>query len=259
MLFECFDEEKDAMINPWDLYGNKYKKNMDVAMPKVAVACFERNVVKRLVEYLDGEIIAETKNANGSFPIYKVSFKGVDVAVYMADVGAACAGGQLEEIYALGAERVVVYGSCGVLYKEIEDCSVIIPDRAVREEGLSYHYVPLGQEVAVNPCYIPEFKAILEKVGVKYRIGKVWTTDAFYRETKTKVEKRKEQGCICVDMECSALAAVAMFREKELFQFFFSADCLDGIKWEQRSLGKDGNFQEKDLFSELALELAILE
>ncbi|MBO5228427.1 MAG: hypothetical protein J6B39_05485 [Lachnospiraceae bacterium] len=101
-----------------------------------------------------------------------------------------------------------------------------------------------------------EFIELLKEVGCTYRVGKVWTTDAFYRETRAKVARRKEQGCICVDMECSAVTAVAQFRGKEIFQFFQAADNLDGEVWDKRSLSSSVKFEEKDYAAWLALELA---
>lgn len=255
MILCEFDESKEAIINPWDLVCKECKVKGE--MPKIAVCCFEGKTFYRLVELLKGELIAVTKNANGDEPIYKVSYKGKDIALIMLDVGATGAGGQLEEIYALGVEKVIVYGSCGVLYEDIDDCSIIIPNSAVRDEGLSYHYAPPSDEIEVNPKYIPEFIALLDEFKVGYKVGKTWTTDAFYRETRSKMEKRKEQGCICVEMECSALAAVTAFRGKELFQFLYTADCLDGTKWDERSLSDEVKFDEKDFFSKLAMELAL--
>lgn len=113
------------------------------------------------------------------------------------------------------------------------------------------------KEIAVNLKYILEFTAILDEVNVGYRIGKTWTTDAIYRETRAKMERRKEMGCICVEMECSAMAAVAKFRDKEFFQFLFAADNLDAKEWDRRSLGDEVKFEEKDMFAQLAMELAV--
>jgi len=253
MVLEEFDIDKEAIINP-----THFVKPLE-GMPRVAVTCFGYQTFERMVELLKGEKIAETANANGKFPIYKAMYKGKEIALYMTDMGAAGAGGQLEEIFAIGIEKVIVFGACGVLDNTIEDCSIIIPDAAVRDEGLSYHYAPPTEEIRVNPKYMQEFINILEEVKCPYRIGKVWTTDAFYRETRAKMQKRKEQGCICVDMECSALAAVAQFREKELFQFFITADCLEGDEWNPRSLSEDVKFKEKDYCAQLALEMAVYE
>ena len=255
MILHEFDPTKEAYINAWDIV--KMEANVTGGMPKVAVTCFEGKTFDRLVKMLGGERIANPRNANGDFPVYRVLYKEKEIAIYMTDMGAAGAGGLLEEIYALGVEKVVMFGACGVLDNDIEDCSIIIPDVAVRDEGLSYHYAPPSDEIMVNPKYMPEFTQLLEEIGCSYRIGKVWTTDAFYRETKEKTARRKAQGCICVDMECSAMAAITQFREKELFQFFYAADCLDGEVWDKRSLDSDVKFTEKDRFAQLALELAV--
>lgn len=254
MILQEFDYDKEAIINPKELLKLTMVKG---TMPKVAISCFERKNFERVLKLLNGEEIAVTKNANDDFPIYKVTYKNTELAMFMMDMGSAGAGGQLEEVYALGVETVIVFGSCGVLDRSIEDCAIIIPNAAVRDEGLSYHYVPASDEMTVNLKYIPEFTAILDEVGIGYRIGKTWTTDAIYRETKAKMEKRKEMGCICVEMECSAMAAVAQFREKELFQFLYAADNLDGEKWDKRSLSDEVKFEEKDMFAQLALELAV--
>ena len=255
MILHEFDPTKEAIINAWDWVHMEI--GVTCEMPKLAVTCFEGKTFDRLAALLGGELIANPRNANGDFPVYRVNYKGKEIAIFMMDMGAAGAGGLLEEVYALGVEKVVVFGSCGVLDKEIEDCSIIIPNVAVRDEGLSYHYAPPSDEIAVNPKYIPEFTQLLNEVECSYRIGKTWTTDAFYRETREKAARRKASGCICVEMECSALAAITQFREKELFQFFYAADCLEGDAWDKRSLSSDVKFSEKDRFAQLALELAV--
>lgn len=255
MILCEFDESKEAIINPWVLVHKE--TTIKGEMPNIAVCCFEGKMFNRLVELLNGELIGATKNANRDEPIYRVTYKGKVFALVMLDVGGSGAGAQLEELFVLGVEKVIVYGSCGVLYEDIEDCSIIIPNAAVRDEGMSYHYAPPSDEIEANPKYIPEFTAFLDELKIGYKIGKTWTTDAFYRETKAKMERRKEQGCICVEMECSALMAVAQFRNKELFQFFYTADCLGGKEWDERSLSDEVKFEEKDFFSKLAMDFAV--
>ena len=100
------------------------------------------------------------------------------------------------------------------------------------------------------------FIKMLNELHVKYTVGKTWTTDAFYRETLEKINRRKQQGCICVDMECSADAAVARFRGKDLIQFFYAADNLDSEEWDVRSLSNYSKLEEKDGIAMIALELA---
>lgn len=252
MILEEFEWDDEAIINPSDLVGKVE------GMPGVAVTCFWGEGFNRLVKQLGGERIASIGNSNGDTPIYKVNYKGTEIAFYMSDMGATGAGGNLEEIFALGVEKVIAYGSCGVLDKRIEDCAIIIPESAVRDEGMSYHYAPPADEITVNEKYIGRFTELLETLGSTYTIGKVWTTDAFYRETKAKMGRRKAAGCVCVDMECSAMAAVAQFRKKDMFHFFYAEDNLDGEAWDKRSLGTDMRFTEKDKVALLAFEFATI-
>ena len=96
----------------------------------------------------------------------------------------------------------------------------------------------------------------LQQHGIPYVVGKVWTTDAIYRETPEIIEERKKQGCIAVEMECSASLAVAKFRNIPIIQFFYGADNLDSDKWEIRDL-TDYGLSFSDKYMTIALECGI--
>lgn len=251
MILEEFDHNRNAVINPEQIV-ERVK-----GMPKVAVTCFARETFERLLRAVKGEKIAESSCANMVIPIYKAYYNDVDIALFMSDVGAPMCVGIMEDLFAMGVEKVVVFGTCGVLDASIDDCAVIIPNRAVRDEGTSYHYVPPSDEIEVNAGYQDLLCNMLDEIGCSYHVGKVWTTDAFYRETPGKAAKRKAAGCICVDMECSALAALAQFRKKDIVQFFYAADNLDQEEWDKRGLGNDAKLPEKDKVAMLAMELAV--
>ena len=250
MILNQFDPNKTAVINPDDLV----RKRDD--MPTVAVTCFSKETFRRMVDRFGGTKVTVRSLANLDITVYETLYKDAKVALFLSPVGAPACALLLEDIFALGVQRAVMFGTCGVLDKSIEDCSIIIPDKAVRDEGTSYHYAQASDEIDVNVKYTEEFIGILKDFGCSYTKGKVWTTDAFYRETREKMKVRKEQGCICVDMECSAVAAVAKFREKEVFQFFYAADNLDEDQWDMRSLENGDKLDEKDKAALLAMELA---
>ncbi|MCI8659422.1 MAG: nucleoside phosphorylase [Lachnospiraceae bacterium] len=250
MILEEFDESKEAVVNPCDLI----KPLSD--MPKIVVSCFAKETFDRMVSSFGGKKIGETREANMVIPVYKTTYQGISIGMYMSAVGAPACVSVAEEIFAMGAEVIILFGTCGVLDKEIEDCSIIIPDSAIRDEGTSFHYAPASDEILVNPQYKECFRDMLRELGCKYIVGKTWTSDGIYRETKRKVKNRKEAGCICVDMECAAMAALAQFRGKEVFQFFYAADNLDGEIWDIRSLENKVNLTEKDRIAGLAIEFA---
>ncbi len=250
MLLEEFDSNRNAVINAFDII--QPIKNI----PPIAVSCFSRITFDRLLKELNGVPIASTGTANMDIPIYKVIYNGIEMALFMSYVGAPGCIAILEDVFAMGIEKIVLFGTCGVLDAGIKDCSIIIPNAAVRDEGTSFHYAPASDEIKVNIKYQDEFIEILNRHKCSYTVGKVWTTDGCYRETREKVNKRKENGCICVDMECSAVAALAGFREKEVFHFFYAADNLDNDEWDARSLANSANVLDKDRIALLAMELA---
>ncbi len=102
-------------------------------------------------------------------------------------------------------------------------------------KGLSYHYLPPGREVIANEAAVDALVKTLQKRDVPYRVGKTWTTDAPYRETANKIAKRKEEGCLTVEMESAGLMAVAQFREVILGQVLYGGDDLSGAEWDNRA------------------------
>ena len=251
MLLHEFDPSETAIFNPSMVFAP-----VD-GMPKVAVSCFSFVTFERMLAlFPDAEQIATMKCASQTFPVYKVRYRDVELALYMSGVGAPLCVGNQEEIYALGAETLVLFGTCGVLDRAIGDCAVILPTSAMRDEGTSYHYAPPTDEIDVNVHHAALFRDLLRELNVSCVEGKCWTTDSMYRETKEKTARRKASGCVCVDMGCASVAAVAQFRNKEALHFFYAADNLDAAEWDERSLSNYANLDEKDRVAAIALEAA---
>lgn len=226
-------------------------------MPKAAVSCFSSVTFARMLAlFPDAVQIAELKCASQCFPVYKVRYQNVEVALYLSGVGAPQCVGEQEEIYAMGVETLVLFGTCGVLDASIDDCAVILPTSAMRDEGTSYHYAPPSDEIAVNTRYASLFRALMADLQLPCVEGKCWTTDSMYRETREKTARRKAAGCICADMECASVAAVAQFRKRDVLHFFYAADNLDAAEWEMRSLSNHDRLDEKDRVALIALEAA---
>lgn len=122
----------------------------------------------------------------------------------------------------------------------IADGKIIVPSSAVRDEGTSYHYIPGSEEISADDPSNSIAVPYLEKHNIPYTVGKIWTTDAIYQETPEAIAERKKQGCIAVEMECSASLAVAKFRNIPIIQFFYGADNLDSGQWEIRDLADYG-------------------
>ncbi|MBQ2873086.1 MAG: nucleoside phosphorylase [Bacilli bacterium] len=248
MLFE-FDESKEAVINP----NNVIDKINNI--PEVAIACYSKSLFDKIVEGAKCTVIGEISNTNGKRKIYEVEYNKKKLTLFLIGVGAPVAACDLEDLHEMGVNKFIVFGNCGVLDKNIDDCSIIIPTEAIRDEGTSYHYIEPNKTIKVNKKYVTEFKEVLDKFGYSYTEGMTWTTDAFYRETRKKLESRVSMGAKCVEMESSALQAVADFRGFDFFTFFYAGDNLDLPEWDQRSLSGDVKLDEKSRIALLALEL----
>ena len=250
MLLTEFDPAKNAVIDAEMMIGKIEN------FPETVVSVFSHQLFASIVEFLGGAVIAETHDVDGIWPVYEVSYKGKRFAYYKARLGAPACVGCFEDLLPMGAKRIILLGNCGVLDKNILDCGIIIPTRAIRDEGTSYHYVPAADFIDVNKQYVPEFTAVLEEFGYPYVTGTTWTTDAFYRETRNKVEARKQMGAVCVEMECAAMQAMCDFRGVEFFQFLYAGDNLDHSNWDPRSLSGNARLADKEKIALLAFELA---
>ena len=163
----------------------------------------------------------------------------------------------LEDLIAFGMKKLVLFGTCGVLDEDIKETSIIVPHTAIRDEGTSYHYLPASDEIEVNVGLRDFLLSFLTKNKISHSTGKVWTTDGIYRETAAKLRTRKDAGAICVDMECAAVAALAVFREISVCHFFYAADHLSEEAWDMRNLANHADLDEKDKVANLAIQLAL--
>lgn len=250
MILEQFDPAKNAVIDP----GMMFHRIPD--FPETLVSIFSHQLFDKVLAFLGGEQIACTQDVDGYWPVYAVTYQGKRFAYYKARLGAPACVGCFEDVIPMGVKRIILLGNCGVLDKNIRDCGIIIPTRAIRDEGTSYHYAPAADYIDVNKKYIPEFQTVLEEFGYPYVLGTTWTTDAFYRETRAKVEARKKMGAICVEMECAAMQAMCDLRGVEFFQFLYAGDNLDHSDWDPRSLAGTVKLEEKEKIALLAFELA---
>ena len=195
---------------------------------------------KVLPGLLDAGILHELSDrsfgsSHGKNAIYEVK-DNPNILFYLSPIGAPITVGILEEIsYAMGIKNIIMYGSCGVLDTTITEGKIIVPTKAYRDEGTSYHYQKASDFIdIVNE---EKVSTILNELQIDFIKGYTWTTDAFYRETIELVEERKQQGCIAVEMEVSAVQAFANLRGLHLYTFLYGADSLDTTKWDKRILG----------------------
>lgn len=227
-----FDDNPVAVIMP----GHE---GLDLKLPKKCVYAFLREHVDEYAKKHGARKVAEFDSITMRYPIYVVEYKGEEVCLIQAPMGSAPSAQILDWLISYGVEKVISAGSCGVL-TDIPENLFLIPNRALRDEGTSYHYVKPSRFIDIHSEALRAIEETLGEHHLEYREVLTWTTDGFYRETADLVKYRVEEGCSVVEMECSALAAVAKLRNIIWGEIFFTADSLANIEeYDVRSFGED--------------------
>jgi len=202
-------------------------------VPGDAVIVFSRYALNQLRRLLAD--VEEVESRVQSLESYVGSYGGRRIAVFRTCIGAPAAVLTLETAVFCGVKRVIVVGYAGSLSSEAEIGDVLLPTWGIREEGTSFHYYP--------PDYIPRpsaelvdrlYEAIKRLMwGRRFRVvkGGVWSTDAVFRETRDKVEEYDRRGVVEVDMESTALMAVAAYRGVDLAIALIITDEIRGERW----------------------------
>jgi len=222
-----FDETPEAFIEP-----SKIIRARD--LPEHCVICFFKEVLDKVVEEKHAQVVVQNRWEDGPHPIYEISYRDQRLAFFHPGVGAPIATGLLEEAIAFGCRKFIACGGCGVLEKDIAVGHLMVVAGAVRDEGVSYHYLPPGREVIADEFGVNALVNTLNARGLPYLVGKTWTTDAPYRETVKKIGSRRAEGCLTVEMESASLIAVAQFRKVTFGQVLYGGDDLSGAEWDNR-------------------------
>jgi len=184
--------------------------------------------------------------------VFSGSYGNTPMALAGPMMGAPQAVLVLEKLIALGVRSVIAVGWCGSLQPHVRVGDLILPRATVSEEGTSNHYPCAETHPGPSPELVqPLREAFLSELHGAHE-GTVWSTDAPYRETKAKVLGYQKQGVLAVDMESSALFAVASFRGIRLAVVLIVSDELFSLKWVHGF--KDGKFrQTREKVAELTL------
>lgn len=146
----------------------------------------------------------------------------------MTGIGSPHAATVFEELIALGGKEFLNIGSAGGL----SDFGIFLCQKAIRDEGTSYHYLPHGEFTHPNKNLTRKLEKQLIKSKVEFQKAPTWTIDAPYRETIAEIKHYKKTGVKTVEMEASALFAVAKVRKVKIASAFVVSDILGEDKWD---------------------------
>ncbi|PNP87923.1 phosphorylase [Gardnerella vaginalis] len=259
-----YDSDKSAVLMP-------KHDNISVQLPSKAVFAFLGDEIDQYALSRKATIVANFESATKVYPIYvleekvekkvrentgsEVEEETQKICLVQAPVGAPAAVQILDWLISYGVSEVVSAGSCGSLVDYAENV-FLVPYKALRDEGTSYHYLPPSRYVDVSERSRRAILQTLQAHNLPYHEVKTWTTDGFFRETKTKVANRKQEGCAVVEMECSALAACAQMRGIVWGEILYTADTLHDVEnYDERNWGGDSKAYALELCIEATLRI----
>ena len=199
-------------------------------LPRGIIFCYSRSLLENILKnhrvtklegfYSEFYLLNETKNQIG--------------VIAKFGIGAPIVGALLEELIALGVKKFISIGEAGTLQKNLKIRDIVVCEKAIRDEGTSYHYIKPSKYAYASKTITKKIKKILDRVGQKYIVGTSWTIDAPYRETVAEAKKYQQEGVATVEMEASALFAIAQYRQVEIGAIFTISDSLAELRWKPK-------------------------
>lgn len=220
----------EAIITAEDLLAHlrEHGHLAEETPPPAVVMCYSRRLLRRVLA--NEGVRAMPWPGQGTLHVLERT--GGSVAV-VGDfgLGAPATAMVLEGLVACGVTDVVIVGGAGTLQPDCPLGSVVVCNRAIRDEGVSHHYVAPGKYALPSPELTRRLTEAIAAAGLPARSGTTWTTDAPYRETVEEVRQFQREGVITVEMEAAALFSVAQVRGVRAAAAFFVTDSLADLTW----------------------------
>ncbi len=209
----------------------------------------------------DGDILRRLKNSGeakrlDAWPCYHTELYGFWLAgkpagIIGCAVGAPFAVLVAEELFACGCRILISLTSAGQIVPAGPPPYFVVIDRALRDEGTSYHYAAPDAFAEADPRLVETAGHALTQARLAAHVGASWTTDAPFRETAAAVAAARAQGALAVEMEAAALYTFARRRNKAVL-------CLAHVTNTMGLAGQDFEKGEADGTADALLILATL-
>lgn len=232
-IFSSFDNQLEAVIEP------RHENLPFHFHPKLIYAFVPQDKAEEFLDSKAHKIIGQFDTVSFNPFIYEINYKNKKLTFCQAPLGAPAATQLLDWLISYGVKQVIAVGNAGALI-DIAENKLLIPNKAIRNEGTSFHYLKPSKFIDLNSDFLIQIQKSLKKLKIHYKEVITWTTDGFFRETSQKIQNARNLGASVVEMECAALAACAQFRKVDFAQLLFTADTLaDEANYNERSWGNN--------------------
>ncbi len=219
----------ESMISPVEFmaYQKRIGKNPKFKPPVGVIICYQRSLIDYIVK--NHKV---TKVEGFHAETYLLNETGGKIAVIgKFGIGSPAVVQLLEVLIAFGVKKFISIGTAGTLQKNMRIGSLMVCDKAIRDEGTSHHYLKPSKYAYASKDMTNRLKKSLDKFNLPYIVGTSWTIDAPYRETVAEAKHYQAEGVYTVEMEASAVFAVAQHRNVELGALLTISDSLAELEW----------------------------
>lgn len=162
------------------------------------------------------------------------------VPVHESGIGAPVTATLTENVVAAGAEQVVMLGGCGALQTDLAPDAAVLPTSSIRDEGVSYHYLPEDEPVTPTKSLVDALDEQFSGAGFDTPRGPTWTTSAMYRETIPEIEQYRRDGVVSLCMESAAIWSVCAYRGVDAATVHQIGDYLSPDEWVPEAASERG-------------------
>jgi uridine phosphorylase len=230
---------EDAVFTPADFaaYLQRVGAIRDYRAPAGVVLCYQRSLYQHVLR-TEGLTAPDRRGAlAGMLPLPRTN--GQIGLLGQFGLGAPAAAAALEELAAMGTSAFVSVGTAGSLQPDLAVGDLVLCEAAIRDEGVSHHYLPPARLATATPAMSTALAAALRQEGATFLAGTSWTIDTPYRETVAEVRRYQAEGVLCVEMEAAALFAVAEVRGLNVASAFVISDSLADLAWNPQFHGPE--------------------
>ena len=213
------DHEAASEFTPHSILreARRQKNLADATVPEVCVLDPDGDLLRWLKR--TGQARADQNWACYHTELYRSTHDAIEIGVLACAVGAPFAVLVAEELFASGCRLLVSVTSSGQLTDLRPPPYFILIDKALRDEGTSYHYLPVSDFSHADPNLLKALDGAFDELAEPVERGATWTTDAPFRETADAIQSKKDRGLLAVEMEAAALYAFAQARRRRVLCF----------------------------------------
>ena len=246
-----FPNNKEKYSKPPILYPELLQKNKLISLefkpPNIIFLCYSDSFFDLIVKKFKNTQLKENfgdlrvlKNNNGKIGILgKFGIGGPVTAVLT------------ENLAYWGVKTIISIGLGSSLQKQIQTGDIILAEKAIRDDGTSYHYEQANKYASAPQNFLNKISNMLSKSNISFYVGPIWTTDAVYRETEDEVIEYQKESIFAVDMETATLYTVGKYCNLSYLSIIGISDSIASLKWEYNNNMDQINENLLNLFNKL--------